>query len=95
MQPGGTYIVKRLRHRGGETFSSEKLQKSIVAALLSSGSHEGQADSTARRVVTEVEKWLEDRPEVTSEDLRRVAGEHLTRYHPDAGYLYKHHNRTL
>lgn len=95
MEPGGAQIIKRHGHRRAETFSPDKLQQSIFAILLGSGAHAGQAELTARKVVQEVEEWLKDRPEVKSDDLRRVAGDTLSRYHPDAGYLYKHHHLTI
>lgn len=97
MQPGGhpTHVVKTGRGKHPEFFNAEKLQKSIVAACASSGTPIGQAESLARRVVNEVEIWLENRPEVTSADIRRVAARYLKPYHPDASYLYEHHRSIL
>lgn len=97
MQEGGniTHVVKNSHYRHPEAFDREKLHKSIVAACLASGSPSGHAESLARRVVDEVERWLEDRPEVTSNDIRRVASQHLKTYHPDASFLYEHHRATL
>ena len=97
MSEGGplTHVVKNSHHRHPEPFDRDKLQKSIVAACLSSGSPAGHADSIARRVVDEVVLWLESRPEVTSNDVRRVAAQRLRSYHPDASFLYEHHRSTL
>lgn len=97
MQPGGstTHVVKNSRHRHAELFDAEKLHKSLIAACLSSGAPAGHADSMARRVTDEVIRWLEDRPEVTTNDLRRTAAKYLKTYHPDASYLYEHHRTTL
>jgi transcriptional regulator NrdR family protein len=97
MSEGGplTHVVKNSHHRHPEPFDRDKLQKSIVAACLSSGSPAGHADSIARRVVDEVVLWLESRPEVTSNDVRRVAAHRLRSYHPDASFLYEHHRSTL
>lgn len=93
MQPGGptTHVVKNGHHRHPEPFSHEKLHKSVVAACLSAGSPTGYAESIARRVVDEVTLWLEERPEVTSNDIRRVTARAIKTYHPDASYLYEHH----
>lgn len=90
-----THIVKNSRHRHPEPFDRAKLHKSIVAACLSSGAPVGHAESIARKVVDSVEGWAESRPEVTSNDLRRIAAQHLKTYHPDASYLYEHHRSTL
>lgn len=97
MSEGGhlTYVIKNAHHKHPETFDRDKLHKSIVAASLSSGAPAGHAESIARRVTDEVMEWLENRPEVTTNDLRRVAAKYLRTYHPDASYLYEHHRATL
>lgn len=97
MDGGGaiTTVVKYRRGSRPEPFKREKLHKSIVAACLASGSPMGPAEITARRVVDDVEDWLEKRPEVTTNDIRRVAAQTLRTYHPDASYLYEHHRTTL
>ena len=97
MHEGGpvTHVVKNSHHRHPEPFDSTKLHKSIVAACLSTGAPGGHSESIARRVVDEVLIWLESRPEVTSNDVRRVAAQYLRTYHPDASYLYEHHHTTF
>lgn len=95
MAQGGVNIVKRGGRRPTEEFSQEKLHKSLVAACIASGATPGQAEIAAHQAVNEVLKWLEKRPEVTSSDLRRVAGGALGKYHADAGYLYQQHRMTL
>ncbi len=95
MSLGGPHIVKRDGRRPTESFQPDKLHRSIVAACLSARASHGQAEHIARKVVEEVETWLKDRPEVTSHDIRRVAGKHLERHHHDAGYLYQQHRITL
>jgi len=95
METGGTHIIKRHKRHGIEAFSKEKLQKSIVAACLSAGAPHGQAEIVARHVAESVEEWLEDRPEVTSSDLRLATAKQLKKYHADAGYLYEQHRMTI
>lgn len=97
MTGGGpiTHVVKNARHREPELFDQNKLHKSLIAACLASGAPTGHAESMARRVTEEVVIWLESRPEVTSDDLRRVASRYLRTYHPDASYLYEHHRSTI
>ena len=97
MEEGGhmTHVVKNSHYRHPEPFDRVKLHKSIVAACLASGAPTGHAESLARRVVEQVEEWLESRPEVTSNDIRRVASQYLRTYHPDASFLYEHHRATL
>jgi transcriptional regulator NrdR family protein len=84
-------VVKRSGQRPAQSFDREKFHRSIYAACLSVRVPEGEAASIANRVSEAVTLWLNNRPVVTSSDLRRVAGAHLHRYHPDAAYFYHHH----
>lgn len=96
-EDGPVHIIKRSHpgHHRSEHFQPEKMHKSIVAACLSCSVPAGHADSIARRITDEVEDWLKDRPEVTSDDLRRTATHYLRTHHPDAAYIYEHHRSTL
>ncbi|MBI3889168.1 hypothetical protein HY312_01135 [Candidatus Saccharibacteria bacterium] len=87
-------IVKRAGKRPTESFVPQKLHASIRAACLSVRTPDGEADMTAWAVTDAVIVWLETRPEVTSDDLRRVASRHLNVYHPEAAYFYEQH-RTI
>lgn len=78
-----------------ERFDREKLHASIVAACLSVHTPEGQAETTAHAVCDAVILWLQQRPEVTSHDIRTVAAKHLKSYHPEAAYLYGQHHITI
>lgn len=86
------YVVKNSKKRKrSELFDPVKLHQSIVAACLSVREFEGAADMTAERVCKAVLDWLMTKDEVTSADLRRVAAQNLTVYHPEAAYIYEHH----
>ncbi len=88
-------IIKRRGARNSEQFEPAKLHASVLAACLSVRSPEGEAETTARNVVKAVINWLELKAEVTSNDLRRVAGYHLQKYHPEAAYLYEQHTSII
>ena len=88
-------IIKRGGERQTEHFLREKLHDSIVAACLSVRAPEGQAEVTAHAVCDAVIAWLEQRPEVTSHDIRTVAARYLKSYHPEAAYLYEQHHITI
>lgn len=90
-----TLVVKNHGRRPSEDFSRHKLHHSIVAACLAVRSSVGQAEHVAKMVCDEVIAWLDDKPEVTSDDIRKTAGEHLKRYNPDASYLYINQLTTL
>jgi transcriptional regulator NrdR family protein len=84
-------VIKRGGRRPSERYSRDKLHASIVAACLSVNTPTGLAEEIANAVCESVAEWLTVRPEVTSDDLRRVAARHLTAHHPDAAYLYEQH----
>jgi hypothetical protein len=87
--------VKRGGKRATERFDADKLHASVLAACLSVRSPHGMAESAAQSVLGVVTGWCSTRPEVTSDDLRRVAAGHLNVIHPEAAYLYKHHRLVL
>ena len=88
-------IIKRRHARPSEHFDPVKLHASVRAACLSVRSPEGEAETTAKNVVDGVIRWLESKAEVTSNDLRRVASNHLQKYHPEAAYLYEQHTNII
>ena len=82
-------VIKRGGQRQSEQFMREKLHASIVAACLSVRAPEGQAETVAHAVCEAVIGWLQQHPEVTSQDIRIVATKHLRIQHPEAAYLYE------
>lgn len=88
-------VVKRGGKRSTERFDRDKLFSSVLAACLSVRSPQGLAETAAHRVCDVVVIWCSSRPEITSDDLRRVAADHLVTLHPEAAYLYKHHRLVL
>jgi transcriptional regulator NrdR family protein len=88
-------IIKRDGQRPSEGFERSKLHASIRAACLSVRSPEGEAEMTANNVCNAVILWLDTKPEVTSNDIRRKATQALEHHHPEAAYLYKHHRLVM
>lgn len=88
-------VVKRSGKRSTERFERSKLHASVLAACLSVRSPHGMAETAAESVCDVVVAWCNVRPEVTSDDLRRVASRQLDLIHPEAAYLYKHHRLVL
>ncbi len=83
------HIVKR--HGHSEAYESRKLYGSVYAAALAVREPTGSAELLAKEVVERVDKWLEPKHEVTSNDIRRAAASYLEALHPDAAYQYTHH----
>jgi len=83
------HIVKRAGH--SEEYDQRKLYASIFAACNAVRVPAGEAELVAERVVVDVEKWLEPKSEVTSNDIHRVAAQNFKVYNPDAAWIYEHH----
>lgn len=90
-----TYIVKRQGKRPTEAFDRSKLHASILATCRAVQVPEGQAESIADTVCDVITRWLADKPEITSGDIRRKAADALARHHPEAAHLYKHHHMVI
>ena len=88
----GSFVIKRQGKRPTEAYQRQKLHTSLMAACLSVHTPEGQAEMTANAVCNSIEEWLHDKPEVTSDDIRRKAASILAPFHPEAAHLYKHHH---
>ena len=90
-----TQIVKQGGQRDHESYVRDKLHHSIIAACLSVRSSEGSAETAADAVCKAIETWLKERPEVTSDDIRRVAARTLKIHNPEAAYFYTHHKHIV
>lgn len=81
--------------RDSEQFDEDRLRRSLSEACYSVGMSEGATDDIAARVIARVRSWLDNKPEVTNNDIRRKASETLEMMCPEAGYLYKNQNTIL
>lgn len=88
-------VIKRDGRTYSESFKRAKLHASIVATCLGVHTPIGQAEAIAQAVCQNVEKWLQERPEITSQDLRTVTAKHLNTFHPDAAYMYEQYLVTI
>lgn len=87
------HIVKR--NKTYQTYDSRKLYASIYSSCLSVLEPTTVAEEIAERVTIEVEGWLNNKSEITSNDIRRAAGKVLKQINPHAGYVYMHHRVIL
>jgi transcriptional regulator NrdR family protein len=83
------HVIKR--NGKSEVFDERKLYASIYATCLSVHEPPKTAELTAQKVTQQVVLWLAKKTEVTSNDIRHVAGQYLTNINHHAGYLYLHH----
>ena len=82
-------VIKSHNTKKTEYFDIDKLQKSLVATCRSLKTPDGQAEDIAKSVAAGAAKWAESKQEITTDDIRRIGAKLLTKYHPEAAYLYK------
>lgn len=81
--------------RPNEPFDPDKLHKSLYTTCLSIRSLDGVAHDTAQRTTNLVITWLQDKSEITTEDIRKQAAYHMKQFHADAAYIYQHHKQIM
>jgi transcriptional regulator NrdR family protein len=81
---------KRVVKQGGSTeqYLRSKLASSVHKACVDATGFVGEAELTAENVCKQVEGWLEQKYEVTSSDIKRIAAKALQQYNPRAAYEY-------
>jgi transcriptional regulator NrdR family protein len=82
-------VIKRRGH--SEAFNETKLTASLYATCLSAHIKPDRAKTIANKVTSEVAKWLANKTEITTNDIRREAGKLLSEQEPHAGYWYLNH----
>ena len=83
------HIVKRRGHT--EAYDERKLYAAVFSACQSVREPSGSAELIADKVVSDINEWMGNKHEVTSNDIRANAALHLKAYNPDAAYIYLHH----
>ncbi len=89
-----TEVIKNGK-REPEIFDRIKLMQSITSTCLATHCPIGQAEESARSIATDIERWIDKRPEITSKDIRKKVADMLYIHQPEAAYLYKQRNITI
>lgn len=83
------HIVKR--NHQVEAFDSRKIYASVYAACLSVHETPTTAELIAEHVSDDIKRWIDDKNEVTANDIRAIAAKLLSEINPQAGFVYRHH----
>lgn len=83
------HIVKRRGHK--EPFDSRKVYGSTYAACRNAHLSEIQSEKIAETVSGNLEKWIANKKEVSSQDIFEQTILILRELHPDAGFLFETH----
>lgn len=84
-----THIVKRKGHK--EIFDERKVYASVFAACLSAHLNKEEAEVNANLVTKAVKEWLDEKEDITSDQIFKKAGKELEYLNKDAGFMYKTH----
>jgi transcriptional regulator NrdR family protein len=72
-----------------EAYDSRKLERSLSEAFKMTKSPAGQAEHFTKYVLTEFQKWIQDKPEITSSDVNRQVAKILDNIDPSTAYIFK------
>lgn len=71
-----------------EDFDRERLVGNVKRAVMANRTPIGDAENCVRRVIEQIERWLDDKTEVTSHELRLQTAAALECYNTDAADYY-------
>ena len=83
------HIIKRKGH--SEEYDSRKLYASIYTSALAQREPVRRAEALSEEVCARAEHWLQNKHEITSNDLRMKAAEFLHDLDKDVGHKYLYH----
>ncbi len=86
-------ILKRSQIR--EPFDEKKFITSIINSCLAVGCPMGEAEKAADLTMAVTEKWLANKQEITSSELRLNASKFLKKFSSDAGFYYKNYKKIM
>lgn len=83
------HIVKRKGHK--EEFNEDKLKTSILSACLSVHVNQQEAEHMVGLVTREVKKWIDDKEEVSSQQIFEQVSDELRHLSKEAAFMYSTH----
>lgn len=84
-----THIVKRKGHK--EPFDPRKVYASVYAACRNAHLDEQKSEKIAEQVSAQIQEWIDEKPEVSSQEIFVETAAKLKKQHPDAAFLYETH----
>ena len=85
-------MTQILNKKSAVDYDHARLGLSVQAAARSNHVLAGDAENLAARVVAKIDRWLADKPEVTSRELRLQTAAAMGDFNADAAYFYRHAN---
>ncbi len=79
--------------KGSKDFDSDRLARAVQRAALANNEPAGQAEDFSKRVIDKINAWLNDKTEITRQELRMQTVAALAHYDPETAYLYENEKR--
>ena len=70
------------------SYQLNKVSQSIIKSLRSVDCEEHKIQSLVNEVVVELHEWLENKEEITTDDIRLTVTQSLDKHSPAAAYFY-------
>lgn len=83
------HIVKRRGHK--QEFDEKKVYASSYAACLSAHVDKAEAEHIAELVTREIKKWIDDKEEVSSQQIFEQVSDELRHLSKEAAFMYSTH----
>lgn len=83
------HIIKRKGYK--QAFDGRKVYASVYAACLSAHIDHEEAEHISALVSREIKRWIEDKDEVTSDDILTQVSEELAHLSKEASFMYTTH----
>lgn len=84
-----SHVVKRKGHK--EEYDEKKVYASAYAAALNVHLSDVEAEKIAQSVMGGINSWIENKTEVTSQDIFDKSTEELAKLNKDASFMYETH----
>ena len=72
-----------------EEFEIDKLKRSLELSFNIVNSPDGQKKIYIDRILKSFMKWIKDKQEITSADIKRIIIIYMEEIYPDVAYIYK------
>lgn len=72
-----------------EEFEIDKLKRSLELSFNIVNSPDGQKKIYIDRILKSFMKWIKDKQEITSADIKRIIIVYMEEIYPDVAYIYK------
>lgn len=83
------HIIKRKGRK--EPYDNHKVYASCYAACLNTHMPKEEAEGISRDVMKEIDQWIDEKKDVSSQDIFQEVTKTLGKYNKEAAFMYETH----